>query len=259
MIKLRIMGNNKQTEKFRKRIYDFVTVGFNVSLWGRIYDAFMVAVIITGLIPLMFKQTTPMMALIDTGVGIIFIIDYLIRWLVADYILQKHNWKAFVIYPFTPMAIMDLLSILPSFMFLNNGFRLFRFFRLMMVLRVFKLTRILHYSRNVMIMRSVFRRQKKALLYVMFMVIGYILICALIMFNVEPNLFDSFFEAIYWSATSLTTIGYGDICPVTVVGRLFTVLSAIMGIAIVALPSSIITAGYMRELERYRNSKSDDI
>ena len=79
------------------------------------------------------------------------------------------------------------------------------------------------------------------------------------MFNVEPNLFDSFFEAIYWSATSLTTIGYGDICPVTVVGRLFTVLSAIMGIAIVALPSSIITAGYMRELERYRNSKSDDI
>ena len=252
------MEKESKFEEFRKRVYYFVTVGYNISLAGKLYDAFMIVVIVIGLVPLMCKETTPTMALIDKGVGVVFIIDYLIRWLVADYILKKHSWKSFVRYPFTFMAILDILSILPSFMFLNNGFRLFRIFRLMMVCRVFKIARLMHYSKNVLIMRSVFRKQKTALLYVMAMVIVYILVCAMIMFNVEPDLFHNFFEAVYWSAISLTTIGYGDICPVTVIGRLFTVLSAIMGIAIVALPSSIITAGYMRELERYRNNKSDD-
>ncbi len=81
---------------------------------------------------------------------------------------------------------------------------------------------------------------------------GYVLISALIVFNVEPEAFKDFFEAVYCSVVSLTTIGYGDIYPVSTAGRVITMLSAIFGIAIIALPASIITAGYMNELKQER-------
>ena len=76
----------------------------------------------------------------------------------------------------------------------------------------------------------------------------YILISALIVFSVEPDTFDSFFEAVYWATVSLTTVGYGDIYPSSTAGRIVAMVSSVFGIAIVALPSSIITAGYMEAL-----------
>ena len=77
---------------------------------------------------------------------------------------------------------------------------------------------------------------------------AYILISALVIFNVEPQTFDNFFEAIYWATVSLTTVGYGDIYPTSDIGRIITMISSVFGIAIVALPAGIITAGYMDEI-----------
>jgi len=73
------------------------------------------------------------------------------------------------------------------------------------------------------------------------------------MFNVEPDHFDTFFEAVYWATTALTTVGYGDIYPVTVTGKVVSMVSSFMGIAIVALPSGIFTAGFIGELERMKD------
>ena len=84
--------------------------------------------------------------------------------------------------------------------------------------------------------------------------IGYILVSALIVFNVEQESFNSFYEAIYWATVSLTTVGYGDVYPVTAVGRAITMLSSIFGIAVVALPAGIITAGFMSELEEQKKN-----
>lgn len=81
---------------------------------------------------------------------------------------------------------------------------------------------------------------------VLYLAIGYIFVCALIIFNVEPDSFNTFFDAI---TISLTTVGYGDIYPITTLGRIITMVSSFMGIAIVALPAGIITAGYMKEIE----------
>ena len=71
---------------------------------------------------------------------------------------------------------------------------------------------------------------------------------SLVIFNVEPDSFHTFFDAIYWATISLTTVGYGDIYPITTLGRMITMVSSFMGIAIVALPAGIITAGYMKEI-----------
>ncbi|MHC1695650.1 MAG: potassium channel family protein [Eubacteriales bacterium] len=80
--------------------------------------------------------------------------------------------------------------------------------------------------------------------------IGYILISALVIFNVEPDSFTTFFDAVYWATVSLTTMGYGDIYPVTTAGRVITMFSAIFGIAIITLPAGIITVGYMDEVKK---------
>ena len=85
---------------------------------------------------------------------------------------------------------------------------------------------------------------------------GYIVITALIMFNVEPDTYNHFFDDIYWATVSLTTVGYGDIYAVSDIGKAITMLSSLFGKAIVALPAGIITAGYMEELNQ--NKKDND-
>ena len=80
--------------------------------------------------------------------------------------------------------------------------------------------------------------------------IAYILVSALVIYNVEPESFATFFDAIYWATISLTTVGYGDIYPVTTIGRIVTMISSVFGIAIIALPSGVITASYLDEINK---------
>ena len=117
-------------------------------------------------------------------------------------------------------------------------------------MKAFKALKIIRYSRSIEIIVEVIQSQKEALITVGMLALGYIFVAALVVFSVEPDSFDSFFEAIYWACVSLTTVGYGDIYPISTAGRVVTMLSSIMGIAIVALPSGIITAGYMETLQR---------
>lgn len=232
--------------ELRKRVYTIIEVSNGDDVLSKIYDCLMMIVIILSLVPLAFKETNTVFNLIDKISASIFIIDYILRWCTADFKYNSKTIKAFVKYPFSAMAVIDLISILPSVTVMNSGFKILRILRLVRTFRVFKLFR---YSKNIQIITNVLKKSKNALLTVVTLAIGYIIICALIIFNVEPESFQNFFEAIYWATVSLTTMGYGDIYPVTALGRIITMLSAFVGIAIVALPSGIITAGYMTEIE----------
>lgn len=86
---------------------------------------------------------------------------------------------------------------------------------------------------------------------------GYILVSALVVISVEPETFPTFFDAVYWATVSLTTVGYGDIYAVSTAGRVLTMISSVFGIAIVALPAGIVTAGYMDELNDSKKSKDE--
>ena len=144
------------------------------------------------------------------------------------------------------MAIIDLLSILPSINMINKGFKALKTIRLIRTFRVLRIFKSFRYSKNIQIILQVGKNSKKALIAVLYLAIGYIFVCALIIFNVEPDSFNTFFDAI---TISLTTVGYGDIYPITTLGRIIIMVSSFMGIAIVALPAGIITAGYMKEIE----------
>ena len=104
-------------------------------------------------------------------------------------------------------------------------------------------------------MMRVLQKEKDDLLTVCYFVVGYILLSALVMFQVEPDTFTTFLDAIYWSAITLMTVGYGDIHPVTDIGKIVAILSSFLGIAVFALPTGIITAGYLAELEPKRKRK----
>lgn len=233
----------------REKIYRVIEVAGDNDRVSFFYDIFMMVTIIISLIPLTTKSQGIVFDCIDIISVIVFIIDYLMRIMTADYKLKK-GVKSFLIYPFTPMAIIDLLSILPSISLLNKGFRVLKIFRLVRTFRVFRVFKAFRYSKNIQIIINVFKKQKESLVVVGILAIGYIFISALIVFNIEPDTFSTFFDALYWATVSLTTVGYGDIYAVSYAGKIITMLSALMGIAIVALPAGIITAGYMDEINR---------
>ena len=235
----------------RKRLYEIIEVSQENDKAGMTYDVLMMCAIIISIIPLAFKETNVVFLCTDIITTVLFIIDYILRIATADYKLPKKGGAAFFLYPFTPWAIIDLVSILPGLpglSMLNDGFKLLRLFRMFRTLRVFRVFKALRYSKSVVIIINVIKKSKEALLAVCTLAAGYILISALIVFNVEEETFRTYFDAVYWATVSLTTVGYGDIYPVSTAGRIITMFSSMFGIAIVALPAGIITAGYMEGL-----------
>lgn len=233
----------------RKRIFEIIEVAKENDKISHIYDLGMIVVIFLSLVPLVFKEETTLLFIIDKVTVTIFIIDYVLRWITADYKYEKKKLSSFIRYPFSIMAIIDLLSILPSLTLVNRAVKAVRVLRLIRALRVLRIFKSVRYSRTFEIIGKVIKQSKEQLIAVGILALGYIIVAAMIIFNVEPNSFKSFFEAIYWATVSLTTVGYGDIYPITTVGRIITMVSSILGIAVVALPAGIITAGYMKELK----------
>ena len=219
----------------------------------------MMLMIAFGVAPLLFREQYSILTQMDYLSCSVFIIDYILRWSTADIHLPKirRPWLRFAIYPFTPMAIFDLLSILPSLNLISGAFKVLRLARLLKLLR---LIRFIRYFKPLQIMMNVLRRESSTLLTVLSFALFYIFVTALIMFNVEEpdanHMFNTFFDAVYWAACTLTTVGYGDIFPTTTLGRVVSMVSAIMGVAIIALPSGIITAGYLEELKRDRGIRN---
>ncbi len=241
-------------KNWRLRLFVIIERANGSSRLSRIYDVVMMVLIIVSIIPLMFVEQYPAFIYIELVTGSFFIVDYLMRWMTADYKLKK-GAVSFLFYPFTIMAIIDLLSIIPVFHLLSGGFKLFRITRMFRIARVFKFIR---YTDKLDMLARVIRKERKVLGAVLIMAAFYVFVTALIMFNVEPQInpitgeatFRSFFDALYWATVTLTTVGYGDVCPVTSVGRFVSMLSSIFGVAIIALPSGIITASYLDELRK---------
>lgn len=241
----------------RNRIYQIIEVAEEHDKISHIYDLFMMAVIVLSLLPLAFKEQLTVFIWLEIVTTVIFVIDYVLRWMTADFKLQKGG-MSFLLYPFSLIAIVDLLSVLPSFFLFSKALKVLRVIRLLRALRVLKIFKSFRYSKNIAIIGTVFKKQKRSLLTVGVLAVGYIVVSALVVFNVEPETFTTFFDAIYWATVSLTTVGYGDIYTTTVVGKSITMISAILGVAIVALPAGIVTAGYMNEIGRENGDKNDE-
>lgn len=243
------------------KIYNLINKDKKNEISSRVYDWIMLVMIMASIVPLMFINDYPIFKIIEPVTVTAFIVDYLLRWYVSP--LQLHRGlKSYLIYPFTTMAIIDLLSILPGLNLMNASFKLLRLTRLLKIVRLLKITR---YSSKISMFINVLKKERHVLFAVMLLAVFYIFITALIMFNAEPHInpktgeetFHSFFDALYWATVTLTTVGYGDLCPVTDIGRVVSMLSSLFGVAIIALPSGVITASYLEELRELRIRKDE--
>ncbi len=241
----------------RKRIFEIIEVSKDNDKISTAYDILMMAFIVISIIPLAFKTTNKFFYYSDIVATTLFIIDYILRFITADYKLGKKSVVSFIRYPFTLWALIDLISILPALSLLSSGFKLLRLFRIFRTFRVFRVFKGFRYSKSIIIIIEVIKNAKAPLLAVCTLAVGYIIVSALIIFNVEGDSFETFFDAIYWATVSLTTVGYGDIYPVTTAGRIITMISSIFGIAVVALPAGIITAGYMEVINEEKKEETD--
>lgn len=245
----------------RKRIYNIIEPGIVGDWASQAYDIMMLIAITASIIPLMFATDHPVFHIIEQVTVTIFIIDYVLRWITSDYRLKKKE-KSFIVYPVTGWAIIDLLSILPGLSPMWNGLKILRITRLLRTLRMFKFFR---YSDKIKVLVSVLKKEKGVLLSVLGIAVFYVFLTALIMFNAEPRFnpltgeetFRDFFDALYWATVTLTTVGYGDMVPVTDIGRFISMLSSLFGVAIIALPSGVITASYLEELKSQKKEENE--
>lgn len=235
----------------RNKLFTIVEKDTKKHEW---YDIFILVTIWISIIPLMYKTQDNISTFITYMTVCIFIIDYILRWITEDIRKNKKGIITFLKYPFTMTALFDLVVILSCFseVIKNPIIQFFSIFRILTLMKTLK------YSKKFYIIKRVIEQKKDMLKIVCLFTLGFIFISALIMFQFENTSFNNFFESIYWSTTVLTTVGYGDICPKTDVGRLISILSSLAGVAFVALPTSIITSGFVEELNKEKETHIDE-
>ncbi|MBR3628937.1 MAG: ion transporter [Oscillospiraceae bacterium] len=231
----------------RRMLFTIIEADDDNEPLSRLYDWGMMLVILLSMVPIAVKSTDGIYGIIELVSTVIFAIDYIFRLATADLKMNRGR-LSFLLYPFTPMAIFDILAILPTILALSSSLRILKIFRLLRALRVFRVFKVIRYSKSIELILHVFRKQRESLLVVGGLAIGYILVSALVVISVEPDTFHTYFDAVYWAAISLTTVGYGDIYAVSTAGKVITIISSFFGIAIVALPAGIVTAGYLDAL-----------
>ena len=183
----------------------------------------------------------------------IFTVEYLLRLWTADSLFPELSpVRARLRYVASGMAIIDLLSILPFYLpaVIPVDLRILRILRLVRLVRVFKLGR---HSTAMATVGKVLKRSAPALVSAVSVILLAVVVWSVLMYYVESGTnpeFTSAFSGLWWAISTITTVGYGDIYPVTVLGKILGALIELSGVALVAIPTGIVSAEYMNELDR---------
>ncbi len=190
---------------------------------------------------------------------VVFTVEYLLRiWVCTMHDEFNGVVKGRFRYARTPMALVDLIAIAPFYLPLLFNFDL-RMLRLLRLFRLMRLLKVLRYSESLRVFSDVYR-MKKSELGMCFMAILFLLVMAsAIIYHVEhedqPEAFSSIPAAMWWGVATLTTVGYGDIYPITPMGKFFGAIIALLGIGLFALPAGILGSGFVVALRRKSSSK----
>lgn len=245
-------------DKRRKRLFHIIEVGSDFDEQSRGYDYGNAAAIIINLavtIMLTFEEASVLyghiLEIILHITMLFFVMDYIFRLWTAKFQYEGFpEWKAILKYMFSIRGLVDLFSFLPEYMpfFFPGGTVAFRMVR---IVRIFRLFRINYYFDSLSVIAAVLRNRKQQLVSSVF-IIGMLMIAAsLCMYSIEhevqPEVFDNAFSGIWWAASTLLTVGYGDIYPVTVLGKVFGIFIAFLGVGVVAIPTGIISAGFVEQ------------
>ena len=251
--------------KVKAKTFEIIEAG--KSLPSRIFDASIIILIILTFITVVagtfdisvhWKIVFSKFELMSV---IIFTAEYILRVWTADLLYPElPPVKARFKYIFSFMALIDLFAILPFYMifFIKIDLRALRALRVIRLLRIFKINR---YTTALSTIAQVFKNKASQLISSILVVGLLMIIASVMMFNIEstaqPEKFSNAFDALWWAMCTLTTVGYGDVYPITVAGKVLGIIIAILGIGMVAVPTGIITSGFSEVLDK-RKADADE-
>lgn len=249
----------------KKRIYEILEKGKSHDKLSIIFDYFIIVLIVLNVLAIFlesFQNINNKFSLqfrfFEIISVIIFTAEYILRFWTAD-IKKKNLFISKIIYILTPIALIDLFAILPFYLPMIIPFDL-RFLRILRLVRIFRLFKIQRYSKSLNIIGKVLKDKKEELFVTIFVTFLLILIASTMMYylehDVQPENFPNIFYSFWWAVATLTTVGYGDIYPLTGWGKLLSGIIALLGIGLVALPTGIISSGFIEELGKQKGNKN---
>ncbi|MBQ3544756.1 MAG: ion transporter [Lachnospiraceae bacterium] len=247
---------SKKWDRFRKRLFEIVEVGNDLDKVSRAYDYFNVILIVLNLtvsimhtfsnINAEYGDTLILIERITVGC---FCLDYILRIFTAKFLYPKlkesHAIKKYMV---SFNGIVDILSFLPYYLpvFFPAGSVAFRMIR---IVRIFRLFRINAYHDSFSVIRDVIYGKRQQLISSVFIILILMIGSSLCMYSLEheaqPEVFQNAFSGIWWATSTLLTVGYGDIYPITFMGKLFGIFISFLGVGMVAIPTGIISAGFV--------------
>lgn len=247
---------NKKWLKRRQRIFQIIEVGYDLDFVSRAYDYVNVIAILLNL-TVSILQTyddirelyAPILYAIEIITVVFFVVDYILRLFTARFLHnEKKELRAIRKYVFSFMGIVDLLSFLPYFLpiIFPQGTIAFRMIR---IVRIFRLFRINAYNDSLTVITQVLNSKKQQLVSSVFIILIFMVASSLCMYSLEheaqPEVFSNAFSGLWWATSTLLTIGYGDIYPVTFLGKALGIFISFLGVGMVAIPTGIISAGFV--------------
>lgn len=259
----KVPPSKKSLRYWRKRIFEIIEIGAPEDYPSRIYDFFnLFTIVINLMVGTMYTFNSmeakygPLLLKIESFTVAFFAIDYTLRLLTAKHLRPKKSERvALLCYIFSFTGIVDMLSFLPYYLpiFFPSGAVAFRMFR---VMRIFRLFRITAYYDSVNVIAEVISSKKQQLLSSVFIILVLMFASSLCMYSLEntaqPDVFSNAFSGIWWSVSTLLTVGYGDIYPITTAGKLFGIVITFLGVGMVAIPTGIISAGFVEQYSRIK-------
>lgn len=236
--------------------------------WDKVINSFIILLIVANVVAVML-ETVPsfhdsyrerqFFHYFDLVSVIIFTIEYVLRVWSSNHEQQyKHPIWGRLKYMLSPAALIDLLAILPFYMHALIGFDL-RVLRILRLLRFFRLFRLTAYSKATKLVMNVFKSKFSELLLAFVLTLFLIVIASCLVYFAEhpaqPDKFTSIPATIWWAVVTLTTVGYGDLYPITTLGKIFTSIVLLAGVALLALPAGIITSGFLDEMRKLRKAE----
>ncbi len=241
----------------RERMLEILEVGSSFDFASKAYDYLSVLAVALNLLASILhtyaeirEKYEPALLLVQEVTLIFFLVDYLLRLWTARFLYpdMDSEWKSVKKYMTSFMGIIDLLSFLPDYLpfFFPAGTVAFRMIR---IVRIFRLFRVNANHDSLSVITAVIVGKGQQLISSVFIILVLMLASSLCMYSVEheaqPEVFQNAFSGIWWSASTLLTVGYGDIYPITTLGKLFGIFITFLGVGMVAIPTGIISAGFV--------------
>ena len=248
---------------WRVKVHDILEVGDGNPI-GRVINVFLIVLIVAnGLafaaetVPSLYDRYGPEFEAFNTFSVMVFTVEYVLRlWSCVEIPLLRRmpHWRARLNFATRPMMIIDLLAILPWYIYLLVPFDL-RALRVLRLFRLFRLLKLLRYSPALLTLKRVIANEYRALLGAILLMMMLMLFSAAVIYFLErgaqPDKFGSIPAAAWWALSTLTTVGYGDIVPVTPLGKVFGSIVMLLGLGMFALPIAILSAGFSQESARH--------